>query len=185
MVSREVDIRNAKLMGGIGAILELVGGFIPYLRWVLPLAGLVLVLLALKKISDETGKPTIFKDFLVSVIFMAIGNILFSAMLAMGLITFLSSLGKGANIPHFGSVFFASLLLCWVFLIIGAYFLLTSFNSLAEATGEGTFKTAAILIFFGAILSIIIIGYVVSFVGEIIEVAAFFSLPDRLEVSTS
>ena len=44
MVSREVDIRNAKLMGGIGAILELVGGFIPYLRWVLPLAGLVLVL---------------------------------------------------------------------------------------------------------------------------------------------
>ena len=47
MVSREVDIRNAKLMGGIGAILELVGGFIPYLGWVLPLAGLVLVLLAL------------------------------------------------------------------------------------------------------------------------------------------
>ena len=39
MVSKEVDIRSAKTMGGIGAILELVGGFIPYLGSVLPLAG--------------------------------------------------------------------------------------------------------------------------------------------------
>jgi uncharacterized membrane protein len=181
MVSREVDIRNAKLMGGIGAILELVGGFIPYLGWVLPLAGLVLVLLALKKISDETGKPTIFKDFLVSVIFMAIGNILFSLM---GGITLLGSLSKGFKTIHLGVALFA-FLLSWVVILIGAYFLRMSYNTTAEATGVGTFETAASLIFYGAILTIILIGGFVLLAGRIEEIVAFFSLPDILEVSTS
>jgi uncharacterized membrane protein len=181
VVSREVYIRNAKLMGGIGAILELVGGLIPYLGWILPFAGLVLVLLALKKISDETGKPTIFKDFLISFIFMAIGNILFALM---GGITFLGSLGKGFKAIHLGAALFA-FLLSWVVVMIGAYFLRLSFNTTAEATGIGTFETAATLIFYGAILTIIIIGGLVLLAGRIAEIVAFFSLPDVLEVYTS
>jgi uncharacterized membrane protein len=181
MVSKEVDIRSAKTMGGIGAILELVGGFIPYLGSVLPLAGLVLVLFALKRISDETGKPTIFKDFLVSVIFMAIGNILFALM---GGITFLGSLSKGFKAIHLSAALFA-FLLSWVVVMIGAYFLRLSFNTTAEATGVDTFETAATLIFYGAILTIIIIGGLVLLAGRIVEIIAFFSLPDRLEVSTS
>lgn len=181
MVSREVDIRNAKLMGGIGAILELVGGVIPYLGWILPFAGLVLVLLALKKISDETGKPTIFKDFLISFIFMAIGNILFALM---GGITYFISFSKGFKPIHLGVALFA-FLLSWVVILIGAYFLRLSFNTTAEATGIGTFETAANLIFYGAVLLIIIIGGFVLLAGRIVEIVAFFSLPDRLEVSTS
>jgi len=181
VVSREVDIRNAKLMGGIGAILELVGGVIPYLGWILPFAGLVLVLLALKKISDETGKPTIFKDFLISFIFMAIGNILFALM---GGITYFVSVSKGFKPIHLGVALFA-FLLSWVVMLIGAYFLRLSFNTTAEATGIGIFETAASLIFYGAVLLIIIIGGFVLLAGRIVEIVAFFSLPDRLEVSTS
>jgi uncharacterized membrane protein len=181
MISREVDIRSAKMMGGIGVILELVGGFIPYLRWVLPLAGLVLVLLALKRISDETGKPTIFKDFLISVIFMVIiPSILFSVM---GRTTQLGSISKGFKTIHLGALF--AFLLFWVVMLIGAYFLRMSYNTTAEATGVGTFETAASLIFYGAVLMIILIGGFVLLAGRIVEIVAFFSLPDILEVSTS
>lgn len=117
----------------------------------MPLAGLVLVLLALKRISDETGKPRIFKDFLVSVIFMAIGDVLF---FLLGGITLLGSISKGFKTIHLGAALLA-FLLSWVVIMIGAYFLRMSFNITAEATGVGTFETSATLIFYGAILMIV------------------------------
>ena len=189
MVSREVDIRNAKLMGGIGAILEIAGGFIPYLGSVLLLAGLVLELLALKKISDETGKPTIYKDFFASVIFAAIWSIFYSLSIIIevfGSIPYMlrGSPSKGFEALH-SLVFIIFGLIALGGLPIGAYFLRRSFNTTAEVTGEASFKTAATLIFYGAIFLIILVGGLLIFIGKIAEIVAFFSLPDRLEVSAS
>jgi uncharacterized membrane protein len=112
---------------------------------------------------------------------MAIGNILFALM---GGITYFVSFSKGFKPIHLGVALFA-FLLSWVVILIGAYFLRLSFNTTAEATGIGTFETAASLIFYGAVLLIIIIGGFVLLAGRIVEIVAFFSLPDRLEVSTS
>ncbi|MGB9798169.1 MAG: DUF996 domain-containing protein, partial [bacterium] len=136
---------------------------------------------SLKRISEATGKPTIFKDYLTSFIFMTIGNFL---LVFVGGITILSSFEKGFKIFHMGASLFA-LLLAWVVVLIGAYFLRLSFNSVAETTGVGMFETSATLIFYGAISAIIFVGVLVFFVGKIIEVVAFYSLPDRLEVLTT
>ncbi|MBP1912372.1 hypothetical protein [Thermococcus stetteri] len=49
------DLKNAKLLGGIGAILTVVGvGFI----------GFILKLLAVKNIAEATGREEIFTDLL-------------------------------------------------------------------------------------------------------------------------
>ncbi|MBC7327317.1 DUF996 domain-containing protein [bacterium] len=179
MVNRIVEIRSAKLMGGIGAILEIVGGFIPYLDRVLPFAGLILVLIALKKLSDATNTASIFKDFLVSAIFMAIGNVL---LLLAGAANLAALFQKGLNLFHLGALFIA-LILAWVVTIIGAYFLKLSFNSLAGETGVDLFETAGNIIFIGALLAIIFVGVLVVLVGRIVEIIAFFALPDTLEIT--
>ncbi|MGB9878226.1 MAG: DUF996 domain-containing protein, partial [bacterium] len=112
---------------------------------------------------------------------MTIGNFL---LVFVSGVTILSSFEKGFKIFHMGASLFA-LLLAWVVVLIGAYFLRLSFNSVAEATGVGMFETSATLIFYGAISAIIFVGVLVFFVGKIIEVVAFYSLPDRLEVFNS
>jgi len=50
-----IPIRDAKNLGGIGAILFLLSA-IPYIGWVVSIVGLVLVLVAIKKIADITGR---------------------------------------------------------------------------------------------------------------------------------
>ncbi|PIV56122.1 MAG: hypothetical protein COS15_02275, partial [Caldiserica bacterium CG02_land_8_20_14_3_00_36_38] len=62
-----MDLKTAKLMGGIGAILTLLS-FIPSIGWLLSIVGFVLVLLAVKTISDEVKESKIFSDYLVAVV---------------------------------------------------------------------------------------------------------------------
>lgn len=178
---KEVDMRSIKNMGGIGAILTLVAGWVPHIGWLLSLAGLVLVLLALRKLADETNRRTIFTDYLIAVIFTTVGNFLVSLL---GAFTLLSSAAKGFKGFEFGAVFFA-FLLGWVVLIIGAYFIRLCFDTVAEITDEDKFSLAGTLIFWGAVLVIVFfLGAIVSFIGEIVEAVAFFSLPDTLEFQT-
>ena len=48
------NLSNAKTFGGIGALLLLIGGFIPYAGPLISIVGLVLVFIAVKSISDIT-----------------------------------------------------------------------------------------------------------------------------------
>jgi len=73
------------------------------------------------------------------------------------------------------------LLVAWVISIIGSYFIKSSFDEISKKTGEKNFKTAGLLLFLGAILLIAFgTGAIVSLVGGIFEIIAFFSLPDEL-----
>jgi len=48
-----MEIKDAKLMGGIGSILALLS-FIPKAGWIISLVGFILVIVAIKKITDAT-----------------------------------------------------------------------------------------------------------------------------------
>ena len=54
-------LRDAKILGGIGAILLLLS-FIPFVS----IIGIVLMFIAVKYISDETKDKDIFKNYLYS-----------------------------------------------------------------------------------------------------------------------
>ena len=53
---------EAKIFGGIGALLSLLG-FVPYAGPLLGLIGLILIFIAVKHIAEETKNHKIFQDY--------------------------------------------------------------------------------------------------------------------------
>lgn len=73
-------------------------------------------------------------------------------------------------------------LILYGILVARSYYLKKSYEEIAKETGVEHFKTAGNLMFFGSILSIVLVGFLIYFIGFVFEVVAFFSLPDKLEV---
>ena len=60
-----------------------------------------------------------------------------------------------------------------------------SYNSITEHTGVGFFRTTATIYLIGAVSAIILIGFLIIIVAKIIEIVAFFMIPDKLPASKS
>lgn len=193
-----VELSNAKLFGGIGAILMLVGGFIPYAGPIVSILGLVLLFIAVKTISDLTNDKNIFSNYLMHFIFgiliiVAIFVIMIIAFGAAGGFTWLSSL-ENAEITDFESFWeyfgeiiggcVLALIVGWILSIISAIYLRRSYNGIAEHTKVDLFKTTGTIYFIGAITTIVLIGFLILLIARIIEIIAYFSLPDKLPTKT-
>ena len=202
-----MDLKTAKLMGGIGAILTLFI-VIPLIGWLLGIAGLVLVLISVKTISDLTKEHKIFTNYLVAAILSFVGSLalLFggaalmfrkAGVFADGLRNFAigpGMIGRGlwnygmtgpdTRGGHPGLVILTvviTIVAAWVFSIVAGYFTKSSFDEMSEKTGEKNFKTSGLLIFLGSILLVLFgAGAIALLVGVIFEIIAFFSLPDKL-----
>jgi uncharacterized membrane protein len=75
----------------------------------------------------------------------------------------------------FGGILIA-LIVAFIFYILMAVYLRKAFDTLADKTGNGMFKTAGLLLLIGAILTIILIGLILIFVAWILLTVAFFSM---------
>jgi len=191
---------QAKVYGGVGSILVLLA-ILPYIGFVLAIIGLVFILIALKYISDEVGEPKIFRYALYSFIAGVVGSVLLSAVVLAALMAvfigqvpaqMIPGLGPTAIPPNgmqqewifrdgfigFAIAMLGVLIAIWVSLIISAIFLKTSYNAVAKHLGVGLFSTVAILYIVGAVLIIFVIGLLIIFVGLILQIVAFFSIPE-------
>ena len=148
-----VELKDAKIWGGIGAILTVVGlGFI----------GFILKLIGVKKISDATGNEEIFSKYLWAAILAIIASVLiFVGLLSGHILGFSLMAVVGA-----------------IIMIVAAYFMKQSYDMIARETGVNMFSTVALLYIIGAVLTIILIGALIIFIAAILEIVAFFSLPD-------
>ncbi|ASJ16894.1 hypothetical protein A3L04_07320 [Thermococcus chitonophagus] len=180
-----MSMSNAKMYGGIGAIIGLVGPLVPHIGFVLSIVGLVLIFLAVKIISDETGDKDIFSYFLKAFIAIVGGLIVF-------IIIVVATVGAAflnpkelmpTNILSFIGVVLVGLIILWIAMIIGMYFRKKSYELIAQYTGVDMFKTAGLLYFIGAILLIIGIGALIAIIAAILEIVAFFSLPEEVQKS--
>ncbi|MGB9694614.1 MAG: DUF996 domain-containing protein [Caldisericaceae bacterium] len=197
-----MEIRNAKLMGGIGAILTVLA-FIPEVGWLFAITGLVLVLLSIKELSAAVNNKKIFDNYLVAFILNIVGSIV--AVIA-GVATFLGVFGlRGLSgvammrgniinrerfFGNFSGGFFGAGIIAIIIValaalavvIIASYFTKLSFEGISKGTNVEYFKTSGMLIFIGSILLVVFgVGAIVMFVGLILEIVGFFSLPDKLE----
>lgn len=170
-----MEIKDAKLMGGIGSILALFS-FIPKVGWILSLVGLILVIIAIKKLADATSRSDVFNDYLKGAIINIVGTIVISFAGGAFLIATLMRRHTGGFV--FGTVLI--FIIAWIVMIVGTYFMKKGLVGLSEVTGEKNFATAGNLFFWGAILLIIVVGAIVSFIGSIFQIIAFFSLPDTI-----
>ena len=64
----------------------------------------------------------------------------------------------------------------FIFYLLAAMKLRKVFNALAQRSGEQMFETAGMLLFFGAISTMILMGFLLIFLAWIIATIAFFSI---------
>jgi uncharacterized membrane protein len=188
------DLSNAKTFGGIGALLSLIGIFIPYAGFIVSIVGLILLFMAVKTISEITKDNDIFRNylyhFILSIITVGVmAVIMFIAFGAAGGFSWISDLQTAeiTDFETFWSYFgelvvgcVVALFIGWILSIIAALYLRKSYKSIAKHTGVHLFDTTGLVYFIGAITTIILIGFIIILIARIIEIIAYFSLPDKL-----
>ncbi|MDA4116584.1 MAG: DUF996 domain-containing protein [Thaumarchaeota archaeon] len=159
-------LSQAKTLGGVGSILI----FIPFVS----LVGYILIIVAIKDISDDLQDKTIFRNVVIAAVTGIVGALAGASVFVFGAVTGVLTRGVSA----FAGVA-AGLLVVWVFLIISAVFLRRAYNSMAKELGVNMFSTAATLYLVGAALTIVLVGFLFLFIAEILQAVAYFSIPIR------
>ncbi|MEM1578353.1 MAG: DUF996 domain-containing protein [Archaeoglobaceae archaeon] len=177
-------LQSPKNLGGIGSVLVLIGAFIPYVGGAVAIAGLIFVLLAVKGLSDELKDPVIFRNYLIAFLLSIVAVILSAAIFV---IFFLSTI-FGSKTGSLGGwqvlirLILAPLITIWIFSIVSAIFLRKSFTSIAEKTGIKMFRTTGTFYLLGALLIILLVGFILFLIAAILQILAFFSLPEQSQI---
>ena len=177
---------SAKTLGGIGAILTLLL-LVPFnVGAVLVIIGWILILLALRNISNSVKERSIFNNAIIAAVLAIVATAVFAIVVASAVLGFigLGGLPSSSSVPpadFLGLIagVLAGLAVAWVLGVIGSYFLWQSFKTVAAKSNVKLFQTAGLVFFIGSILTIILVGFVVTFVAQILFIVAFFSLPDN------
>jgi uncharacterized membrane protein len=192
------SLSQAKILGGVGSILVLLGGLgsfaIPYLGTVLPIVGLILTLIAVKNIADVVQDSSIFRNIMIGVGIAIVGSIVLGVFLVEAVLSSggLSALTRSlttstttgvaptlsGSFIRFVEVVLAGFAILWILLIASAIFVRRSYNTVSSRLNVGLFRTAALLYLIGAILTIIFIGLIIVLIAQILLIIAFFSIPE-------
>jgi uncharacterized membrane protein len=163
-----MSVETGKNLGGIGSILLVIP--FPFLG----IVGIILVLLGMKNLSQAYNDQSIWKNTLNAVIFGIIG------LIGSGL-TLVSLFFGGL---FYGSAGFAGLLglilflvIAFIFFILEAIYIRKAFDSLADKSGVGLFRTGGLLLLIGAVLTIVLVGLFLIFIAWILILVGFFSIP--------
>ncbi|MEM3783618.1 MAG: DUF996 domain-containing protein [Candidatus Bathyarchaeia archaeon] len=187
-----MSLESNKTLGGIGAILMVIGflglfgsAYVGFLV----LVGAILVLIALKGFADHYQEGGIFNNALYGFIAVIIGAVVTVAIFIMLVLQTLASI-DWTNPMAVQQYFMSNLNALWslaagaiaawvvffIFMVISAVLIRKSLNSLSEKSGEKIFGTAGLLWLIGAVLSIILIGFIVVWISWILVAVGFFSI---------
>jgi uncharacterized membrane protein len=181
-VGKESALGQAKIIGGIGSILTLLG-LAPFIGTAMVVTGWVLVLAAIGLISGAVGDRQILYNGTTGAALQIVGSV---GLYFVGLTLFSYFRGGNASNPlgFLGSIF-DWLLLLWIVAIVSSIFLFMSLRKVASRLGAGLFSIAAIIYVIGEGTTIILIGFIIALMAQILFAAAFFSMPDTVPVTTS
>lgn len=194
-----MTLESSKTLGGVGAILVVIGflGFFGYAyAGLLVLIGAILTLIALKGLSDHYNEGGIFNNALYGIITAIIGGVVFVGVVVMAVLAAISRLGitdwnewmtqVQENIIDWNAFWpliepivigiVAALVVLFVFFIISAVFFRKSLSTLSTKSGEKIFATAGLLWLIGAILTIILVGFILIWIAWILIAVGFFSI---------
>jgi len=192
-----MTLESSKTLGGVGALLMVIGPFLGVYTGVLGLIGLILVMIALKGLSDHYNEGSILNNALYGVILAIIGGVVFVAVIVVAAVGLLSALGIDMAtlsdptalsrinwqeivtfdilLPHIAAIL-GSFVVLFIFVVVAAIFLRRSLTLLSAKTGVGLFGTTGLIILIGAVLTIIGVGLILLWVALILLTVAFFSI---------
>ena len=178
-------LRQARGIGAVGSLLILVG-FVPN-AGVLSIAGLILVLIAVKFIGEIVNDRDIYSNMTIAVSLALIGAVVGILLVFSAFSSFIGSIST----PSASSGLFVSfssliglvlpgLVVAWIFLLLSSVLVKKCYDSIAAHLGKDLFATTAKLFLVGALLTIVVgVGLIIIFVASALQVAAFLSLPDE------
>lgn len=185
-------LSQVKTYGGIGSILTLLVP-LPGIGWILAIAGFVLMLVAVKYISDIVHDGSIMNNMLISIIAAMAG-------LVVGVLVILGSVARfmgingllwtdwanlnAATIPAGDWVglvvsVLAGLAVTWVLLTVSGFYLMRGYGKVASALNVSLFGTAGILFLIGAATTIILVGFLLIPIALLLLAIAFFSIREN------
>jgi uncharacterized membrane protein len=159
---------------------------VPYVGWVLGIIGVILLLRSMKEFSGYYQDEKIYTNALAGVKYYVVAIIAAAVATATAVGIWIAT-GFMFNASELTSSFVMMFLPGLAALAVGAivafvFFLLASirlketFRTLAAKTGEGSFSTAASLLWIGSILTIIGIGLVLILVAWIFATIGFATM---------
>lgn len=169
-----MSLESGKTLGGLGALFMVIGSFVPFLS----LVGIILLLVGLRRLADHYNENGIFQNALYGFIFGIVG-IFVGAFVLLSLIfgfTVVTPTPSLADPIAFFTGIIVALIVIFVFYLLTAIFYKKSFDMLSEKTSEKMFGTAGLLLLIGAVLTIIIIGFLLMFIAWILLTVSFFSI---------
>ena len=169
-INKMSSLESNKTLAGIGSILLM----FPFAS----IVGIILVFVGMKGLAEYYEDDRIYHDALRGLVFLIIAAIAIAVMVPLFTLSgvfgifVLGPLGVG-----FGLIaFFLVIAVVFIFYLLAAMNLRKAFNALAQKSGEHMFETAGMLLFFGAILTIILVGFVLIFLAWVFATMGFFSI---------
>ncbi|HEY4674875.1 MAG TPA: DUF996 domain-containing protein [Candidatus Bathyarchaeia archaeon] len=190
-------LETNKNLAGVGAILIVISVLATFrvgYASVLLLIGAILLLIGMKGLADDYHEPGIFNNALYAVILVIVGVVAVGGVIVAGFLSAFSDLGLTAanwaewsqilsdrlmNISalwDFLAAIVIALVLLFVFVVVSVVFFRKSLSLLSAKSGIGLFGTAGLLMLIGAILTIIVIGFLLIWIGLILAAVAFFMI---------
>jgi uncharacterized membrane protein len=194
-----------KNLSGAGALLIFISFFssryTPFFgSGALGLIGLVIMLIGVKGLSEYYNEPGIFNNILYGSITWIVGGVVAIGaaiyVVLSSLTGFLYKIYPGWNgdwrslsgfTPDTSNLqlsdvlpFIQALLIVFVILfvtvVIVAFFYRRSLNELSHKSGVGLFGTSGTVLLIGAVLTIILLGYIIVWISMLLIAIAFFQL---------
>jgi len=207
---KNMAFESSKTLGIVGAVLMLIG-LIPYsFIGVIALVGFILVLVALHGLADYYKENGIFSNAIYGFVVGIVGAVA-TAATALYVIFDTSILtkllqdifptwnGKWSTIGSLGTMtpntsniptsdilsalgaIFAVFAILWIFLIVSAIFNRRSLKMLSAKARVHLFSTAGLLLIVGAILTIVLIGFILMWIAVLLMAIAFFQMKPQPE----
>jgi len=206
-----MSFESNKTLGGIGAILILIGSIVTsYTFGVLTLIGVILVFIALNGLANYYKERGIFTNAIYSLVAGIVGvvaaasaalYIVFDTTILTNLLRNIYPTWNGSwstisslrgttpntsnisvsNVTSALGAIFLVLVILWVFAIVAAFFARRSLKTLSSKANVSLFSTASLLLIIGAVLTIIFIGAILIWIAVLLIAIAFFQIKPQPE----
>ena len=183
------SLSQAKTLGAVGSILVLLTA-VPTAGSLLGIVGFVMMLLAIRDISEIVGDRSIFSNMLVAVGLAIVAIVVGTLVVVGSVLRFvgLKALNFGPNfnpstvptgdwVGLIGSILIG-LAVVWVIMLVSAVYVRRTYQSMASKLGVANFATAGMLYLIGAATTIILVGFVLLLVAQVMVIVAFFSIEE-------
>ena len=149
-------------------------------------------------LADYYKERGVFNNMLYAVIILILGAVIAVFVLVFGAISAFAELGydftsgdweafgrmlsQGVPWTDVGALWgflvagIAALVVLFIFSILAAVFFRKSLDSIASKTGVRLFATGGLLMLIGAVLTIILIGFLIMWIAWIVIMIAFFTM---------